>query len=74
MPPIFISPLAKIAVAAVGATALVSWAVREAWRLQEELARVSRASEMEAGLRPSFPTLRRDPRTGDWRLQTTENR
>jgi hypothetical protein len=68
MPPLFISPLAKIVVAAVGAAALVSWAIWETLRLQEELARVRAASEAEARLRQSFPTLRRDPRTGHWRL------
>jgi hypothetical protein len=69
MPPLFISPLAKLAVAALGAAALVSWAIWEALRLQEEVARVRAASEVEARVRQSFPTLRRDPRTGDWRVR-----
>ena len=67
MPPIFISPLAKIVVATLGAGALVSWAVIEALRLNAE-ARVGTATDVEARLRKTFPTLRRDPRNGDWRV------
>ena len=50
MPPIFISPLAKIVVATLGE------------------ARVGTATDVEARLRKTFPTLRRDPRNGDWRV------
>jgi hypothetical protein len=68
MPPLFISPLAKIAVATLGAGALVSWAVKETLRVKEELQRMQTAAEADASLRHTFPTLRRDPRTGDWRI------
>jgi hypothetical protein len=73
MPPLFISPLAKIAVAALGTAAVVCWAVLETLRLKKD-ARVTRATDAEAASRQAFPTLRRDPRSGDWHLQRTESR
>jgi hypothetical protein len=42
--------------------------VKETLRLKEELQRMQTAAEADASLRHTFPTLRRDPRTGDWRV------
>jgi hypothetical protein len=42
--------------------------VKETLRLKEELQRMQAAGEVDASRRHTFPTLRRDPRTGDWRV------
>jgi len=41
--------------------------VKETRRINEELERL-REPASEAGARERLPTLRRDPRTGEWRL------
>ena len=40
MPPLIFSPLIKIALGALGAGAIVHWAVKEVRRINEELDRV----------------------------------
>ena len=67
MPPLIFSPLIKLALGALGAGALVHWAVKEVRRINEELDRVKKASSIDPAARAALPTLRRDPRTGDWR-------
>jgi hypothetical protein len=67
MPPLIFSPLIKLALGALGAGALVHWAVKEVRRINEELDRVKKASSIDPAARDALPTLRRDPRTGDWR-------
>jgi hypothetical protein len=67
MPPIVISPLIKFALGALGAAAALIWAAKEMRRL-EELARVNAAATMDPAARGALPTLRRDPRTGEWRI------
>lgn len=68
MPPlIFFSPLIKLALGALGAGAIVHWAVKEVRRINEELDRVKTASSIDPAARQALPTLRRDPSTGDWR-------
>ena len=68
MPPlIFLSPVIKLALGALGAGALVHWAVKEVRRINDELDRVKKASSIDAAGRQALPTLRRDPSTGDWR-------
>ena len=67
MPPLIFSPLIKLALGALGAGALVHWAVKEVRRINEELDRVKRASSIDPATRQALPTLRRDPSTGDWR-------
>ena len=67
MPPLIFSPLIKIALGALGAGAIVHWAVKEVRRINEELDRVKRASSIDPATRQTLPTLRRDPSTGDWR-------
>jgi hypothetical protein len=64
MPPIVFAPLIKIALGALGAGAIVHWAVKEVRRINAELERVKSASAID---RQSLPTLRRDPSTGEWR-------
>lgn len=66
MPPILLSPLVKWSLAAMGGAMVVHWVVKEARRINEELdnqRRVKvRVSDQERRL-----TLRRDPRTGEYR-------
>ena len=66
--PFVIPPLVKWAIAAFGGAAAVRWAVREIRRVNEEIDRVRAAPAVDAAARKSLPTLRRDPRTGEWRV------
>jgi hypothetical protein len=68
MPPVLVSPLVRIAIAAFGGAAAIHWVVKEVRRINEELDRVKAASAVDPAERQALPTLRRDPRTGDWRL------
>jgi hypothetical protein len=67
MPPLLLSPLVKWSLAAMGGAMIVHWAVKEARRINDELdqARRVKARITDAENRP---TLRRDPRTGEYRL------
>jgi hypothetical protein len=67
MPPLVIPPLVKFALGAAGAAALVHWAVKEARRIGEELARV-KVRAVDPFRREALPTLRRDPATDEWRV------
>jgi len=44
------------------------WMVKEVRRINEELDRVRAPSGEQQLARERLPTLRRDPRTGEWRL------
>jgi hypothetical protein len=68
MPPILIPPLARLAIGVLGAGAVVHWIVKEVRRINEELDRVRTGPHVDASERRTFPTLRRDPQTGDWRV------
>jgi hypothetical protein len=68
MPPLLLSPLIKYAAGALGAAAIVHWVVREVRRLNEELERGKPEPAMDHVRRAALPTLRRDPRTGQWRV------
>lgn len=68
MPPFIISPLVKVALGVLGAGAVVHWVVKEVRRINAELDRVKTASAIDPAVRQELPTLRRDPRTGDWRV------
>ena len=59
MPPLIFSPLIKLALGALGAGALVHWAVKEVRRINEELDRVKRASSIDTAAREALPTLPR---------------
>ena len=68
MPPIIIPQLVKFALGAFGAAALAHWVVKETRRINEELGRVQAKPAVDAAARQAMPTLRRDPRTGEWRV------
>jgi len=65
MPPVLLSPLVKWTLAVVGGAMVVHWVVKEARRINEELDRAKRAVRIAE--RDNFPTLRRDPSTGEYR-------
>lgn len=67
MPPLLLSPLLKWSLAALGGTMVVHWVVKEARRINEELDAAKRAKVRISDFE-NRPTLRRDPRTGDYRL------
>ncbi len=65
MPPIWMSPLVKWTLVAVGGAMAVQWVVREVRRVNEELdAQRARVRIRDQERRP---TLRRDPMTGEYR-------
>jgi hypothetical protein len=68
MPPIIIPPLIKLALVALGAGAILRWVVKEVRRINAELDRVKTATAIDPAARQALPTLRRDARTGDWRV------
>jgi hypothetical protein len=68
MPTFLISPLAKIAISMLGAGTVIHWAVKEVRRINEELDRVRTTPTVDPNQRRTFPTLRHDPQTGDWRV------
>lgn len=68
MPTFLVSPLAKIVLGVLGVGAVIHYAVKEARRLKDELNPVSVRPMEDASARHTFPTLRRDPSTGDWRV------
>lgn len=63
MPPVFLWALG-----AAGSALIARWAMREARRINEELD-AARGEKAEAVRREAIPTLRRDPRTGTYRLR-----
>jgi len=64
MPPIFLTPLVKWTLVAVGGAMLVHWVVKEVRRINEEIDQAKRVRIPETNRR----TLRRDPVTGEYRL------
>jgi len=66
MPPV-IPAIVKIALGALGAAAVVHWLVKEARRINQDLERVRAAPAVDPVAREALPTLRRDPKTGEWR-------
>ena len=67
MPPLLLTPLLKWSLAAVGGAMVVHWVVKEARRINEELDQAKRVKVRISDLE-SRPTLRLDPRTGEYRL------
>jgi hypothetical protein len=66
MPPFLLSPLVKWSLVALGGAMVVHWVVKEVRRVNEELeARKVRARIRDHERRP---TLKRDPRSGEYRL------
>jgi len=68
MPPFVIPPLVKFALGTAGVAAIAAWVLNEIRRINEEIARVQTATIVERAQRATMPTLRRDPRSGEWRL------
>jgi hypothetical protein len=68
MPPLFIPPLVKLVLGTLGAGVVIHWVVKEVRRINDELERVKTATSIDPVARKSLPTLRRDPRSGDWRV------
>jgi hypothetical protein len=66
MPPLVISPLIRLALAAVGTGVVLRWVVKEVRRINADLDQVKAGSDQ--AVREAFPTLRRDPRSGEWRV------
>lgn len=66
MPPILLSPLVKWSFLALGGAMVVHWVVKEARRINEELDNAKRVRVPIAD-QEIRPTLRRDPRTGEYR-------
>jgi len=67
MPPLLLSPLLKWSLAALGGAMVVHWVVKEARRINEELDAAKRAKVRISDFEVR-PTLRRDPRTGEYSL------
>jgi len=66
MPPILLSPLVKWSFVALGGAMVVHWVIKEARRINEELDNAKRVRVPIAD-QENRPTLRRDPRTGEYR-------
>ncbi len=66
MPPLLLSPLVKWSLAALGGARVVHWVVKEARRINEELDDARRV-KVRVTDQERRPTLRRDPRTGEYR-------
>jgi hypothetical protein len=60
-------PVMILSLGMVGAAALVRWCVREVNRVNSELETVRAQAAVEPVDRRNLPTLRRDPRTGEYR-------
>ena len=67
MPPILLSPLVKWSLAVLGGAMVVHWVVKEARRINEELDQAKRV-KVRITDAENRPILRRDPRTGEYRL------
>jgi hypothetical protein len=68
MPPLVIPPLVKFALGTAGIAAIITWVVKEVRRINDEITRIQTASVADRAQRQAMPTLRRDPRTGEWRV------
>jgi hypothetical protein len=60
-------PVMILTIGIVGAAALVRWCVREVVRVNSDLDTVRAQASVEPFDREQLPTLRRDPRTGEYR-------
>jgi hypothetical protein len=66
MPAFLLPPLVKWTLASLGGAMVVHWVVKEARRINEELDSRRRV-RVRVTDRENRPTLRRDPRTGEYR-------
>ncbi len=65
--PFILPSLAKWTLSLLGAAAVTHWIVKEVRRVNEELDEARRVRVREPVRRDDVPTLRRDPRTGEYR-------
>jgi hypothetical protein len=68
MPTFVIPPLVKLVLGALGAGAIAHWMVNEIRRINAELDRMKTVAVVDPAARQELPTLRRDPRSGEWRV------
>ena len=61
------APVFALAVGLMGAAAIVRWCAKEVHRVNAELDNFRSDPTMEPIDRGSLPTLKRDPRTGEYR-------
>jgi hypothetical protein len=61
-------PIVVLALGALAAGAIVRREVKEVRRMNAELDRVKTGHAIDPVSREVPPTLRRDPRTGEWRV------
>jgi hypothetical protein len=62
-----IPPLVKWTLGAVGAAVVVHWVVKEVRRINQELDQAK--ARVRVTDRKVYPTLRRDPHTGEYRVR-----
>ena len=62
-----VPPLVKWTLGALGAAVVVHWVVREVRRVNAELDRAK--AQVRVADNRAYPTLRRDPRTGEYRIR-----
>lgn len=67
MPPFLLSPFVKLVLGTASVAAAAKWVAMEWRRINAELDAAQPAPATERADRNRFPTLRRDPRTGDYR-------
>lgn len=60
-------PALIVTVGMVGAAALVRWCVREVQRVTAEVESMRARAQVDPVDRRTLPTLKRDPRTGEYR-------
>jgi hypothetical protein len=60
-------PVLAIALGLMGVAALARWCVNEVHRVNAELDNIRGVAAGEAVDRDSLPTLKRDPKTGEYR-------
>ncbi len=60
-------PVMIVTIGMVGAAALLRWCVREVQRVNTELDGMRARAQVDPADRKSLPTLKRDPRTGEYR-------
>ncbi|HTV36777.1 MAG TPA: hypothetical protein VMF12_10135 [Xanthobacteraceae bacterium] len=60
-------PVLAVTLALMGTAALVRWCMRESHRVNHELDDIRAKASVEPVDRNALPTLRRDPRTGEYR-------
>jgi hypothetical protein len=68
MPPFILPQVVKWTLGVVGAATVVHWVAREVRRVNAELDQARPARVKETVRREDLPKLRRDPRTGEYRL------